>query len=444
MSLIAERNMRTAWFRHDRFGFFIHWGLYSIGGRGEWIQSAECIATKEYLRYFKEFDPIDYNPREWLHLAKKAGMRYAVMTAKHNDGFCLFDSNYTDFKATNTRAGRDLIREYIDACRAEGMKVGLFYSLIDWHHPDYPHYGDAFHPQRNDVSTKDVPRDFNRYLEYMHAQVEELCTKYGKIDILWFDFSYDEMSGEKWQASKLVKMVRKLQPDVIIDNRLEGSGESSGSIRTSHPKVYAGDFACPEQIIPPKGLTDEKGNAIPWEACVTLNNHFGYHSRDNMWKEPRLIIRKLVECVSKNGNLLVNVGPDARGNIPQASIDILHELGEWMKKNSASIYGCGGSSLPKPEWGWYTQAGRRLYAHIFDGSIGPLPMENLGGKVESIRLLADKSEIQIHPTKAAIQYGDFLYINFGEDPNATYPLPNDKDTVVEIILQDQSLGIPEK
>jgi len=436
VNLIAERTMRTAWFRHDRFGLFIHWGLYSVGGRGEWIQSAECISPKDYMRYFKAFDPVDYNPREWLRIAKNAGMRYAVMTAKHNDGFCLFDSEYTDFKATNTRAGRDLIREYIEACRAEGLKVGLFYSLIDWNHPDYPHYGDAFHPQRNNISTKDQPRDFNRYIEYMHAQVKELCTKYGKIDILWFDFSYGEMSGEKWQATKLVKMVRKLQPDVIIDNRLEGSGESSGSIRSIRPKVYAGDFACPEQIIPPRGLTDEKGNAIPWEACVTLNNHFGYYARDNMWKQPRLLIRKLVECVSKNGNLLVNIGPDAKGNIPQTSIEILNEIGDWMRKNSASIYGCSGSNLPKPEWGWYTQAGRRLYAHIFDGNIGPLPMENLGGKVESMRLLADGSEIQIHPTKANSQYGEYLYINFGEDPNATYPLPNDKDTVIEIILKE--------
>ena len=438
----ADRLMRTAWFRHDRFGMFIHWGLYSVGARGEWTYSDECIPTDTYQMYFDLFDPEDYDPRAWIQEAKRAGMRYAVMTAKHNDGFCLFDSAYTDYKATNTRAGRDLIREFVDACRAEDFKIGLFYSLIDWHHPDYPHYADKYHPRRNDPAERAMEdtRDFSRYIDYMHKQVRELCTNYGKIDVLWLDFSYDNMVGEKWKAAELVKMVRSLQPDILINNRLEGSSDVLGSISTSHPSPYAGDFACPEQIVPPRVLTDTNGNPIPWEACISLNNHFGYHAHDNVWKEPRLLIRKLVECVSKNGNLLLNVGPDARGNLTKDTLSRLRDIGDWMKKNSASIYGCGSFYLPKPEWGWYTQAGKRLYAHVFDSNIGPLAMEGLRDKVESMRLLTDGSYVPIRTWKGTTQYGDYLFVSFGdyigERASATYPLPDDRDTVIEIILKE--------
>ena len=162
-------------------------------------------------------------------------MKYAVLTAKHHDGFCLFDSKLTDFKSTNTKAGRDLVREYLEALRAEGLKVGLYYSLLDWHHPDYPHYGDWHHPMRNCEAETNEGRDFERYLAYLHGQVKELCTEYGKLDVMWFDFSYGDMTGERWHAEELVKMIRTYQPDVIIDNRLEVSGEGFGSLATDHP-----------------------------------------------------------------------------------------------------------------------------------------------------------------------------------------------------------------
>ena len=213
-------NKRVEWYQDARFGMFIHWGLYAIPARGEWVRSTEEMPEEEYLPFFDEFDPVDYDPKKWARAAKEAGMKYAVLTAKHHDGFCLFDSKLTDFKATNTKAKRDLVAEYLDAFRAEGIKVGLYYSIIDWHHPDYPHYGDRIHPMRNCEAEKDVERDFNRYLEYMHGQVKELCTQYGKLDVMWFDFSYDNMRGETWRATELVNMIRSYQPDVIIDNRL--------------------------------------------------------------------------------------------------------------------------------------------------------------------------------------------------------------------------------
>ncbi|MBQ8877725.1 MAG: alpha-L-fucosidase, partial [Lachnospiraceae bacterium] len=196
-----EYEKRVAWYQEARFGMFIHWGLYAIPARGEWVRSVEEIPEEEYLPFFDEFNPVDFEPEKWAKAAKEAGMKYAVMTAKHHDGFCLFDSKLTDFKATNTKAGKDLIREFLEAFRKEGIKVGLYYSLLDWHHPDYPHYGDWHHPMRNCEEIKDVERDFDHYLEYMHGQVKELCTQYGKLDIMWFDFSYGEMTGEAWRAT---------------------------------------------------------------------------------------------------------------------------------------------------------------------------------------------------------------------------------------------------
>ncbi len=435
MNTIEEIKKRTKWFLEDRFGMFIHWGLYAIPSRGEWVRSIEKISKEDYRKYFEEFEPINYDPKVWAKAAKEAGMKYAVMTAKHHDGFCLFDTELTDYKSTNTKAGRDLIKEYIEAFRSEGLKVGLYYSLLDWYHEDYPHYGDRIHPMRDNEDFKDKQYNWDNYLNYMHGQVRELCINYGKIDIMWFDFSYDEMTGEKWRATELIKMVRSLQPDIIVDNRLEASGEGYGSIRTSTPSIYSGDFASPEQIIPAEGVTDEEGNSIPWEACVTMNNNWGYCSTDKMYKSPKLIIRKLVECVSKNGNLLINVGPNAKGEIPNESLDILSEIGKWMKQNSRSIYNCGKSQFIKPEWGYYTQNGNMLYAHIFDGNIGALPLAGLRTKAKKARLVLDGSEINFLDAWNTKVSPDDLFINFGPIDAHTYPLPDEIDTVVELELE---------
>lgn len=348
---------RMEWYRDARFGMFIHWGLYAIPARGEWVRSIEQIPKEDYMKYFEEFNPVDFDPRKWAKAAKEAGMKYMVLTAKHHDGFCLFDSQYTDFKSTNTKCGRDLVAEYVDAVRAEGLKVGLYFSLLDWFHDDFPHYGDRNHPMRNNPAYKNDDRDFDRYLTYMHNQVREICTNYGKLDVLWFDFSYDTLRGEAWKATELIKMVRKLQPDVIIDNRLEVSGEGYGSLAAGNPTPYHGDFVSPEQMIPPNGIQDVNGNDIAWESCVTMNNHWGYCANDHFFKPAPMLIKKLVECVSKGGNLLLNVGPDARGNIPEESIERLAEIGKWMKKNGESIYGCGKAGIEKPDFGRVTRHG---------------------------------------------------------------------------------------
>ena len=416
---------RIQWFQHERFGMFIHWGLYSIPARGEWIRSTERISLEDYQRYFDEFDPKDYDPRAWAKAARQAGMRYAVLTAKHHDGFCLFDSKHT-------RAGRDLVREFVDAFRAEGLRVGLYYSIIDWHHPDYPAFGDRQHPMRDNEAFRGRAHHFDNYLDYMHAQVKELVSNYGQIDLLWFDFSYDNLMGEAWRATELVRMIRRHQPDVLIDNRLEASGQGFGSLLTEQPNAYSGDFVSPEQIIPPNGIVDYKGDPVAWEACITMNGNWGFHGSDRFYKPAPMIIRKLVECVSKGGNLLLNVGPTARGEIPQESLDILSEIGRWMHKNGDSIYGCGIAGMQKPDFGRITRKGNTLYYHVFDNPIGYLPLEGVkADQVKAIRLLSTGHELKIERNWITNNYPDICFTSFGPDPVP----PDLTDTVVKVELK---------
>ncbi|MBA4700900.1 MAG: alpha-L-fucosidase [Ruminococcus sp.] len=428
----AEYEKRMEWYKEARFGMFIHWGLYAIPARGEWVRSTEEIPKEEYMKYFDEFDPASYDPGAWAKTAREAGMKYVVLTAKHHDGFCLYDSQYTDFKSTNTPCGRDVVAEFVEAVRAEGLKVGLYFTLLDWYHDDYPHFGDKNHPMRNDPQYPNEHRNFDNYLTYMHNQVREICTNYGKLDVLWFDFSYDDMRGEKWKAAELMDMVRKLQPDVIIDNRLEASGEGFGSLAAGDPTPYHGDFVSPEQIIPPNGLQDVNGNDLVWEACVTMNGNWGYHATDHYFKPASMLIRKLVECVSKGGNLLLNVGPDANGNIPQESLTALSVMGAWMKQNGKSIYGCGKGDIPKPDYGRVTKSGRHVYFHLFENTIGPVPLIGIRKEeLKGIRYLATGAEVPVSTSWVHSDYPDIVFADLGPDPI----LPDENDTVLEVILK---------
>lgn len=422
---------RTEWWKQSRFGMFIHYGAYSVPARGEWVKSRENMTTEAYQKHVNAWTPTNYNPKEWAKLAKNAGMKYAVMTAKHHDGFCLFDSKFTEYKVSTTNNGRDFVREYLEAFRAEGLKVGLYYSVIDWHHKDYPNVGN--HPMRDNKEWDDKPYNWDNYLNYMHSQIEELVTEYGQLDILWMDYSFDDYSGEKWGASKLVKMIREHQPHIILNNRLTQNHGVSGKAREF---TGYGDFETPEQGIPEKDMLDKYGNHIPWETCLTLNNSWGFNAFDHDWKSAEQVIHALVECVSKNGNLLLNVGPDSQGNIPKPSVDILKTVGEWMAQNGESIYNCGHAHRLKPSWGYFTQKENVLFAHWTNPKIGHINLKALDpDNVKEVIVLNTNKPAATGATWWGNQDKGNYFINIKDPTYKTYILPDDKNTVFKIIFK---------
>ena len=397
----------TTWFRHDRFGMFIHWGLYALPARHEWVKTREKISEEKYQKYFDHFDPDLYDPEEWARQAKAAGMKYVVMTAKHHEGFCMFDSKYTDYKCTNTPAGRDLIREYTDAFRKAGLRVGFYYSLIDWHHPDFTI--DTIHPRKLDSNVAELNqgRDMKRYAEYMRNQVEELLTNYGQIDLLWFDFSYDHwnpapddqpwMKGkgkDDWESEKLLALIRKLQPNIIINNR---TGIDQ-------------DLVTPEQYQPLEWIQDQKtGEYLTWEACQTFSGSWGYYRDEQTWKSPQMLIELLINSVARGGNLLMNIGPTSRGYIDYRAEDALKVYADWMKYNSRSIYGCtmAEPDFKEPRGCRFTQSedGKRLYIHLMEYPFQNLLLPDMADKIEYAQFLHDGSEI-LYSESATNQAGD--------------------------------------
>ncbi len=431
---------KIEWFQNARFGMFIHWGLYAVSarpGRGEWHASIDRVPPEAYQKYFDLFDPTDFDPVSWARDARQAGMKYAVLTVKHHEGFCLFDSAYTDYKSTNTHSGRDLVREYLDAFRAEGLRVGLYYSLVDWHHPDYPAYEDPFHPMRGSESRKNENCDFNRYLDYMHAQVRELCTNYGKLDLLWFDFSYEGHTGADWRSAGLVEMIRALQPDILLNSRLEASGGELGSLLTSKPTPWAGDFAAAEQIIPPAPLVMPDGRPVCWEACQTMNDSFGYVEGDLAWKGAAVHIQQLVDCVSKGGNYLLNVGPDAKGNFPPEARRTLREIGSWMRQNGGSIYGCGPGRKVDAFGCRTTAKGKKLFLHVMHLPVGPLPVAGIRPEeIQYARLLSTGAEAEVLTSGWAVQnYPGYTFLNLGQKAGEAQPAAGTADLVVELTLR---------
>ena len=390
----------TAWFTKDRFGMFIHFGLFSMPARHEWIKKIECIPEEKYDMYFKYFNPDLYDPVDWAKQAKAAGMKYAVFTTKHHEGFCMFDSKYTDYKVTNTPYGKDIVKDYVEAFRAEGIRVGLYYSLIDWHHPDFTI--DWIHPRRldPDAEEQNQGRDMKKYTEYMRNQVTELMTNYGKIDIFWADFSYTRrpttpagirdgsapwMQGkgkDEWEAEKLIELIRKLQPGIIINNR---TGIEQ-------------DIWTPEQYQMLEWVKHkDTGELLTWEACQTFSGSWGYHRDEMTWKSPQMLIEMLINTVSRGGNLIMNVGPTARGYLDYRAEEALKVFAEWMKYNSRSIYGCtmAEPEFVEPRGCRYTQSedGKRLYVHLMEYPYQFLEIPDMAGKVDYIQFLHDGSEL---------------------------------------------------
>lgn len=390
----------TAWFTQARFGMFIHWGLYALPARHEWVQSRECIPGETYRKYFEHFDPDLYDPREWAKSARAAGMKYVVLTSKHHEGFCLWDSQYTDYKVTNTPYGKDVLRPFAEAFRAEGLRIGFYYSLIDWHHPDFTI--DVHHPLRDhpDVAELNKGRDMTRYAAYMRNQVRELLTQFGPIDILWTDFSYPQRTyrglpgkgHQDWQSHELYALIRQLAPKIILNNRMD--------LPDIPPDVYT-----PEQYQPAEWYRVNR-QPVVWETCQTFSGSWGYHRDESTWKSPEQLIQMLINSVACGGNLLMNVGPTARGLFDDRAAAALRVYGDWLRLNGRAIYGCTQSDFTPPLDVRYTQNGRRLYAHLFNYPFKHLRLPELAGKVEYAQFLHDASEVLYKEPGAVMQYDE--------------------------------------
>lgn len=372
----------TEWFRHDRFGMFIHWGLYALPARHEWIRNRERISNEDYEKYFKHFDPDLYDPTLWAKAASDAGMKYFVITTKHHEGFCLWDSEYTDYKAPNTPYGKDVLTPMVKAFRNENMKVGFYHSLIDWHHPDFT--TDQLHPMRDNAEyrAKDKDRNFEKYVAYLHAQTKELMTKFGKVDILWYDFSYEGKGKEQWHSEELIKLIRSYQPHIIIDDRLQ----------------IDQDVKTPEQAMPDEWVK-VGGMPVVWEGCHTFSGSWGYYRDEESWKSVGQLIVMLIDSVSKGGNLLLNVGPTGRGEFDSRALERLKGMGEWMKRHGRSIYGCTQAPLefecPQNCKMTYNPDTKRLYLHILFWDFADTVLKGeLARHVDYVQLLSDASEIR--------------------------------------------------
>jgi len=397
----AQRDARMAWWRDARFGMFVHWGLYSglagnwdgksLGSkRGmEWIQNFVKADTDTYAKAaLPKFKPVPGFAKEWAKLAREAGCKYIVFTTKHHEGFSLHDSKFGDFNAGKL-LNRDLVKEIVEAARTEGLKVGFYHSLIDWHFDQYDYtkakglpYPLAGQPSPNG------PRDHSKYVDYLHAQVGELVTNYGPVDILWWDFSSKNFQGdEAWGATDLLKLVRAKQPGIIVNNRLY----SAATVKPSDAehkqfRTDRGDFSTPEQHIPATGMP-----GIDWETCMTLNNTWGYSDNDPNWKSDKTLIRNLVDIASKGGNYLLNIGPKGDGSIPAETVKSMRAIGDWMKVNSAAIYGTTASPLSGLPWGRCTRKGQTLYLTVFDWPKDGQLLVPLKNAVKDLRLIAKPS-----------------------------------------------------
>lgn len=376
------------WWTEARFGMFIHWGLYALPARHEWVRSRERLSDEAYDRYFARFDPDLYDPREWARTARRTGMKYVVVTTKHHDGFCLWDSKLTDYKAPRTPCGRDLIRPLVEALRAEGLRVGFYHSLLDWHHPEYT--VDPFHPMRDDAGFVERARgrDIAKYADYLAGQLRELLKEYGRIDTLFLDYSFPGPGGkgrEAWRSERLLAMIRELQPGILVNDRLDLLDVAGGW-----------DYRTPEQFMPREGLR-VAGRPVPWETCQTFSGSWGYDRDESTWKSVRQIIVLLAETVGKGGNFLLNVGPTGRGTFDGRALERLRGIGKWMGLNGRAIYGCAGAppEFPKPPNALLTynaQAGR-LYVHVLEWPPGVLALDGFAGRIEYAQLLHDASEI---------------------------------------------------
>ncbi|MCC6390950.1 MAG: alpha-L-fucosidase [Bryobacterales bacterium] len=362
-----DHDRRIAWWRQARFGMFIHWGLYSVLGRHEWVMENEGIPIPEYEQLAGQFKPKPNAARDWARLAKQAGMKYMVMTSKHHEGFANFSSKLTDYCAPKQGPGRDLAAEFVEAARAEGLRCGFYYSLMDWHHPD----GAV-------CATDEQAR--RRFVDYIHGQIREVLTNYGKIDILWYDVAWP-LDAAGWESEKMNKMVFQLQPDIIVNNR----------------NKLPGDFSTPEQRIVAEANKD-------WESCMTMNDSWGYQKADDNWKPPKTIVRNLITCARGGGNYLLNIGPKPDGSIPEESVKILTSVGKWVDKNQSTIFGAERCNVARSSYCNFSRKGNTLFIHVYDWPGDTVAIGGLKTKVKSARLLASGRDVKVEQDDLRVRF----------------------------------------
>ncbi len=363
-----DHERRITWWHDAKFGMFIHWGTYSVYGRHEWALENEAIPAAEYEQLARQFKPKPDAAAGFAKLAKRAGQKYVVMTTKHHEGFCLFDTKTTDYCAPKQGPGRDLVREYVGALRAEGLRVGFYYSLMDWHHPD------GARAAQDEAARK-------RLVEYIHAQIRELMTNYGKVDILWYDVAWP-LDAKGWESERMNEMVFTLQPDIIVNNR----------------NRLDGDFTTPEQRI------EAAAGGRAWEACMTLNGSWGYQAADDDWKSPKTVVRNLIACARDGGNYLLNIGPRGDGSIPEESVRIFETVGTWLANNGASIYGTDPCQPRRSNYATFSRKGTTLYMHVHFWPGDTLAIAGLLVPVKSARLLASGQAVKFEQDKLRVKF----------------------------------------
>jgi alpha-L-fucosidase len=361
------RARRMKWWTDARFGMFIHWGLYAQLGRHEWVMNRERIPVEEYEKLSWTWKPKPRPAREWAALAKQAGMKYMVMTTKHHEGFLLWDSQMTDYNAARRGPGRDLVREYVEAAREFGLRVGFYYSLMDWHHPDGA-------TCLNDEAAR------RRFLDFTQGCVRELCTNYGKLDILWYDVSWPLRSPDAWESYKMNAMVRQLQPHIIINNRSQ----------------LPEDLGTPEEHV----RAEAKGRA--WEACMTFNGSWGWQpAPPEDWRSVRGVLDMLRTCAAGQGNLLLNIGPKPDGSVPGEATERLTAVGKWLETYGDVIYGKV-DRVEKMEWlptGTWTRRGKTMYFWCTRWPGSELAIGGLKGKLKEARLYPNGKPLPFEQTK---------------------------------------------
>ncbi|MCC7174601.1 MAG: alpha-L-fucosidase [Bryobacterales bacterium] len=370
-----------AWFQDAKFGLFVHWGVYSVLGNGEWVMENTKIPIVEYEKLPARFNPTAFHAAEWVAMAKNAGMRYITITSKHHDGFAMFATKQNRWNIVDaTPWKQDPLKMLADECRRQGLKLFFYYSQLDWHHPDYYPLG-----RTGKTAGRAAGGDFNRYLDFMDAQLTELLTNYGDIGGIWFDGWWDKPDAE-WRLERTYSLIHRLQPAAMV-----GSNH--------HRKPFDGeDFQMFEKDLP-GGRTQSYNaeveiGALPLETCETINGAWGYNQNDKRFKSTKDLIHYLVRAAGHNANFLLNVGPMPDGRIQPEFVSRLAEMGRWLQANGESIYGTRGGPFPPRNWGAVTQKGNRLYVHVLDWSDPLLAMPRLP-RIKSAALLKDGRKVTV-------------------------------------------------